>query len=347
MKGKWIILTLVLVSSLLILGGCAFSEEQELFPSPAATARPATAVPVLSPTATALLTVAVPTATPVAVASPAAVVPTATLAVAATETSSAGPNPESARDAALAYVTVHYPDVVSAPGLDWTAQTLTLEEVEGMSARLYTAGDWEVSIAFPLMDPQDIPYRVLITNHATLFSWEGEVSAGGQVTEWAGPTDQSAEWLVYANPDDGFVFCYPPHWTLTQDPGGYEIAGGRAARSIALSQGTLQVKIQYKHPEEMTILGPGGRPAGQVEERGTIVFLGQSLPRHVLTFEGKDKSVFYGGRVAGLEFYIQLDDNPSWGVDYQSIDLLDEVQVEVDRILESFVRLAPPSEPAS
>ena len=53
-------------------------------------------------------------------------------------------------------------------------------------------------VAFPLTNPQHTVYRVLIADHTTLFSWGGRVSAEGQVAEWAGPTDQSPEWLLYS-----------------------------------------------------------------------------------------------------------------------------------------------------
>ena len=154
----------------------------------------------------------------------------------------------------------------------------------------------------------------------------------------ASPAEGAAEWLTYSNADYGFAFSYPPEWTLSEDPGGYEVAGGMASPSITLSRDTLRLRIQYQRPEEMTVLGPGGRPAGQVEERGTITFLGQSLPRNVLTFEGKDKSVFYGARLDDLVFYVQLDDDAGQGVEYGAIDLSVDVQAEVDQILGRFSR---------
>ena len=154
----------------------------------------------------------------------------------------------------------------------------------------------------------------------------------------ASPAGGAAEWLVYTNADYGFAFSYPPEWTLTEDPGGYQVAGGMAAPSITLSQGTLRLHVQYKRPEEMTVLGPGGRSAGQVEECGTITFLGQSLARNVLTFEGKKKSVFYGAQLDDLVFYVQLDDDAGQPVDYEAIDLSEDVQAEIDRILERFSR---------
>ncbi len=197
-------------------------------------------------------------------------------------------------------------------------------------------------------------YGVCVSQDGECDAWvfyNGECSLDpineGESDELTAPTGQPTEPLTYANADYGFTFSYPPEWMLIEDSGGYQVAGGMASPSIMLSQGTLRLHIQYKRPQEMTILGPGGRPAGQVEDRGTVVFLGQNLPKHVLTFEGKDKSVFYGERLADLEFYIQLDDERGQSVDYEAIELANEVQSEVDAILETFVRITPLSEPGS
>jgi hypothetical protein len=152
---------------------------------------------------------------------------------------------------------------------------LTLEDVVGRSGKAYNAGDWELSVVFPLVDPSRTEYRVLITNRATRFSWEGKVSVGDQITELSTGNDPSPEWLVYTNDVYGFAFSYPPSWTLMEEKGGQEIAGGRASPSVTLCQDTGQVKIQFKHTQDPTILGPRGRSAGQVKEQGSLTFLAQ------------------------------------------------------------------------
>jgi hypothetical protein len=88
------------------------------------------------------------------------------------------------------------------------------------------------------------------------------------------------------------------------------------------------------------MLGPGGRGAGEIAEQGTVVILGQAIPRKVLTYEGKVKSVFGSVSLPDLELYIQLDDEPGPGVDYAAIDLSDEVRAEVEHILETLARLS-------
>ncbi len=141
---------------------------------------------------------------------------------------------------------------------------------------------------------------------------------------------------TYVNTDYGFTFRYPTTWSLEErseemTPSGY------SAKSVALNKDTLLLLIQYKRPDEDLVLGPGGRPAGDVEDRGTVTFLGRELPKHVLVFEGKDKSLFLGDRFENIEFYIQLDDDAGpAAVNYETIDISKKIQAEVDQILESF-----------
>jgi hypothetical protein len=142
-------------------------------------------------------------------------------------------------------------------------------------------------------------------------------------------------WASYVNTDYGLTFRYPPTWALEEQPG-EEMADGLSAKSVALTQGTLRLLIQYKRPEEALILGPGGRPASDVEDRGTMTVLGHELPKHVLVFDGEEMSVFLGDRFEQLELYIQLDDVPGREADYKTIDIPDDLQAEVDQILESF-----------
>jgi hypothetical protein len=142
-------------------------------------------------------------------------------------------------------------------------------------------------------------------------------------------------WASYVNTDYGFAFRYVTTWSLEERPE-EEMSAGLSAKSVVLRQGTLRLVIQYKRPAEELILGPGGVPAGDTVDRGTVTFLGRELPKHVLVFEGKDKSVFYGDRFEELEFYIQLDDDPGVGVDYRTLEIPENVQAEVDQILESF-----------
>jgi putative hemolysin len=172
--------------------------------------------------------------------------------------------------------------------------------------------------------------------------YRGECRLAGEKTDKPATTlECPAGWMVYVNTAYGFGFCYPPDWTLSESEGGDDAAGRNAPRTIALNRGTLWLRIQYKRPAEATMLGPGGRGAGEIAEQGTVAVLGQAIPRKVLIYEGKIKSVFGSVSLPDLELYIQLDDEPGPGVDYAAIDLSAEVQAEVDAILETFARMVP------
>jgi hypothetical protein len=105
------------------------------------------------------------------------------------------------------------------------------------------------------------------------------------------------------------------------------------APAVLLHQGTLRLVISYKRPGESYVQGPSGRGAGEIQERGTVEILGREIPKQVLVYEGKDKSVFYRGAFENLELYIQLDDEPGPGFDYPVLEVPLETQIEVDEIL--------------
>jgi hypothetical protein len=88
-----------------------------------------------------------------------------------------------ARDAALLYVSEHYDQSGLGVGLAWEEERLTPENVVGAETYQYTAGDWVVTISYPVVLPEETVYSVSIVNTTTGFEWEGEVDAAGTVTE--------------------------------------------------------------------------------------------------------------------------------------------------------------------
>jgi serpin B len=111
------------------------------------------------------------------------------------------PNPAMARDAALAYLAKAYIGQAPASDQEWAEKPTTAEELVGSSSFQYTAGDWVISISFPVVAPEATIYQVQVTNEATGFQWEGEVNAEGKVSELAGPEGQEQA-PPQANSDD-------------------------------------------------------------------------------------------------------------------------------------------------
>jgi hypothetical protein len=93
------------------------------------------------------------------------------------------PDPAAARDAALAYIAANYGDQVAVPDGSWMEENITEEGLVGGSTFRYTAGDWVVTVSFPVVPPDATIYRVAAVDEAAGFRWEGEVDAAGQVTE--------------------------------------------------------------------------------------------------------------------------------------------------------------------
>jgi hypothetical protein len=95
----------------------------------------------------------------------------------------AAPDPRFARDAALAYIAERHNGPAPAPGLAWAEEVVTPEGLVGSSTSRYAAGDWVVTVSFPLTAPDATTYQVVAANQATAFQWEGSVNAAGQVME--------------------------------------------------------------------------------------------------------------------------------------------------------------------
>ncbi len=108
------------------------------------------------------------------------------------------PDPISARDVALAFLAGIYGEQAPSADLQWTEENLTPEGWVGASTFQYTAGDWVVTVSFPVVLPELTVYHVVVANEATGFHWEGDVDAQGQVTVQV--TEMSDEKSVQASP---------------------------------------------------------------------------------------------------------------------------------------------------
>ncbi len=88
-----------------------------------------------------------------------------------------------ARDAALYYVVEDYGLHGLGSGLAWEEEWITPEGIVGTGTYQYTAGDWSVTISYPVMPPEQTLYTVSVVNQAAGLQWEGEVDPQGTVTE--------------------------------------------------------------------------------------------------------------------------------------------------------------------
>jgi hypothetical protein len=110
---------------------------------------------------------------------PASSTPTPTAA----EPSARPSDPVGARDAVLAYLAENYGGEAPAAGLAWTETHTKPEGLVGGESYEYTAGDWLITVSYPVVAPENVVYTIAVSNPATGFRWEGQADAQLQVTE--------------------------------------------------------------------------------------------------------------------------------------------------------------------
>ena len=137
------------------------------------------------------------------------------------------------------------------------------------------------------------------------------------------------EIISYINTDHGFAFEYPTIWTLEVAP-----------QALKLTQGEALIYIAYKPSDAEWGVHWTGMPEGEWMEAGQVPFLGQMLQKTLLVFEGKVKVVTYTfseeemSAILGLDIRVRVDDRH--GGSYAEIEIPQELQDEVERILASF-----------
>jgi hypothetical protein len=94
--------------------------------------------------------------------------------------------PESAllaRDQALFYVSEQHGQSGLGSGLAWVEERLTPENIVGGETYQYTAGDWVVTVSYPVVLPENTIYEISVVNQDSGFQWTGQVDAQGELTE--------------------------------------------------------------------------------------------------------------------------------------------------------------------
>jgi hypothetical protein len=137
--------------------------------------------------------------------------------------------------------------------------------------------------------------------------------------------DSHPGWESYANEAYQFTFRYPAARTLVEEP-----------NLLKFSQWTLLFAVAFQRQGENVPLPWTGMPAGDFVSRGTILFLEQEIDKYALVYEGKVKALTYSAEADDLLLSIRLDDMA--GIDYQTIEIPQSTQDEIDQIVSSFER---------
>jgi hypothetical protein len=85
-----------------------------------------------------------------------------------------------ARDIVLDHLREANGDQAPAADLNWAEENVTPKGLVGGTTLRYTARDWVVTVSFPIVLPADIIYRVTVSNATPGFQWDGQVDAQGQ-----------------------------------------------------------------------------------------------------------------------------------------------------------------------
>jgi len=102
-----------------------------------------------------------------------------------------------------------------------------------------------------------------------------------------------AGWLTYTNAFYGFGLRYPAGWTLVEalDPEDtmyqHRVTIGDPTDPRAV------LHIAFKAASEDRQISPTGMAGGELLDRGSMLLLGEELPRQALVAEGKDMAVVY------------------------------------------------------
>jgi hypothetical protein len=96
-----------------------------------------------------------------------------------------------ASQSSLDYIGEQYGEQAPALDMVWTGGITDPETpTVGWSEYQFSSGEWVITIGHPVVLPELTVYQVAVTNQATGFEWEGEVNAGGEVTEILGPASE-------------------------------------------------------------------------------------------------------------------------------------------------------------
>jgi hypothetical protein len=151
----------------------------------------------------------------------------------------------------------------------------------------------------------------------------------GSTTSGISPSQAYPGWDRYVDAEYGFSFSFPSDWILVEGDN-YVCLFPQAAQEMILVVG-------FKRATETVPIHRSGVGEGDLIPRGTVRFLGQTLTRDVLVYQGKNKAVLYNNametQIDDLVFTLSMDD---FRTDYFSAILPADIQRTADKIIESF-----------
>lgn len=161
---------------------------------------------------------------------------------------------------------------------------------------------------------------------------------GSECDEWAffrgecapgQPQEEPASTVQprYSNEEYGFSFDPPPAWEINSD-----------TNQATFTRPGYRLYVGFQMADQEPLPFRTGMPEGEFVDGGQASLLGQSVPKQILVYEGKNKVVAYNGRikVGDLILVMYLDAVDPQGTSYRDLDIPQEIMAEADQIIATF-----------
>ena len=102
-----------------------------------------------------------------------------------------------------------------------------------------------------------------------------------------------AGWQTYDNASYGFGLRYPAGWSLVEALDPEDTMYQHRVTLGDPSDPAIVLHIAFKAESEDRWISPTGMGGGELLDRGSMLLLGEELPRQALVAEGKDMAVVY------------------------------------------------------
>lgn len=144
-------------------------------------------------------------------------------------------------------------------------------------------------------------------------------------------TSSFGGWYRYTSWDYGFSFAFPSDWEVTKERGHFLFISPDKYPEISLLIGS-------RSAEEPVTIQRSGLSAGKLSLAGEVSFLGQTIEKHILEYEGKNKAILYNQslEISINHLAITLSLNDTVQTDYDAVEIPIEVENTADEIVQSF-----------
>ena len=103
------------------------------------------------------------------------------------------------------------------------------------------------------------------------------------------------DWQSYKNITHGLSLRFPPDWRATEVTDAADTMAGHRVTLSSPADPLTALHIAFKLASEDQQITPTSMGAGNIVDRGSVLFLGEELSRQALVAEGTMMEIIYGG----------------------------------------------------